>query len=48
MTNMTVMAVYGITLKNLFPQKQGIETAFYKKHFGFIYDQFCSDYMIRD
>ena len=34
MTNMTVMAVYGKTLKNLFSQKHGIETAFYEKHFG--------------
>ena len=48
MTNMTVMAVYGETLKNLFSQKHGIETAFYKTHFGFIYYQFCSDDMIRD
>ena len=48
MTNMTVMAVYGKTLKNLFSQKPGIKTAFYKKHFGFIYYQFCSDDMIRD
>ena len=48
MTNMTGMAVYGKTLRNLFSQKHGIETAFYKKHFGFIYYQFCSDDMIRD
>ena len=39
MTNMTVMAVYGKTLKNLFSQKHGIETAFYKTRFGFIYYQ---------
>ena len=48
MTNMTGMAVYGKTLKSLFSEKHGIETAFYKKHFGFIYYQFCSDDMIRD
>ena len=48
MTNMTGMAVFGKTLKNLFSKKHGIETAFYKKDFGFIYYQFCSDYMIRD
>ena len=48
MTNMIGMAVYGKTLKNLFSKKHGIETAFYKKHFGFINYQFCSDDMIRD
>ena len=31
MTNMTVMAVYGKTLKNPFSRKHGIETAFYEK-----------------
>ena len=47
MTNMTGMAVYVKPLKTSSP-KNGIETAFYKKHFGFIYYQFCSDDMIRD
>ena len=47
MTNMTGMAVYGKTLKDLL-KKHGIETAFYESIFLFIYYQFCSDDMILD